>query len=264
MLFRSVSQSRYHFWWYRLGRNFRRAGDELFFAIDGLEDTLAIYRRGVSYERLISNAQSAIRAGARVHWVMLAFKHNEDQINEARSRARNLGFSSFRLKATKRFKATSTGETTWSWPLEPSSAIEAPNDIRFRNPALMKNVAPDSAGSFINCHVAERKSLYLSAEGLVLPCCWIGSALYPADQAGSDREIAELLSTAGASCNIRRTSLPAIVESPLFQRELPRRWLEAPPTICSKSCNSASSAFKAQFIERSDFEILSVAYRSGR
>ena len=70
----------------------------MWFSIDGLEDTNHLYRRNVSWERLMRNAQAFIEAGGTAYWDMLVFKHNEHQIEDVKKLAKEMGFKSVRLK----------------------------------------------------------------------------------------------------------------------------------------------------------------------
>ena len=73
------------------------------FALDGLEDTHHLYRVGTDFNKIIENAREFIACGGTAEWVFLSFKHNEHQIDQARTLASKLGFSSFSHKATGRF-----------------------------------------------------------------------------------------------------------------------------------------------------------------
>jgi hypothetical protein len=65
------------------------------FGIDGLADTLGMYRRNVKYAHVIQNAKAFIKAGGRAQWNYIVFKHNEHQVEEARETSKALGFYNF-------------------------------------------------------------------------------------------------------------------------------------------------------------------------
>jgi MoaA/NifB/PqqE/SkfB family radical SAM enzyme len=50
------------------------------FGIDGLENTLHLYRKNVKYHKVIENAQAYIDAGGRAQWNFIVFKHNEHKL----------------------------------------------------------------------------------------------------------------------------------------------------------------------------------------
>ncbi|MDE3084782.1 MAG: radical SAM protein, partial [Verrucomicrobiota bacterium] len=86
-------------WWRQLAKTI----DLCVFGIDGLEDTNHLYRRGVSWSKLMQNVEAFIEAGGTAEWQYLIFKHNEHQVEEARALAASLGFKEFVTKRTHRF-----------------------------------------------------------------------------------------------------------------------------------------------------------------
>ncbi len=152
-------------WWQSLGAIFHQEKDYVVFSIDGLEDTNHIYRRGVDWHKLIENACAYIGTGARAHWDMLIYRHNEHQVDACQQLALDLGFSWFRAKVSKR-------------PLV--DTLQAP--IHWSAPAHHKN--------HIDCHALKEQSVYIDAKGRKSPCCWLGSR-----QSGFIPDIAEVMST---------------------------------------------------------------------
>jgi hypothetical protein len=140
------------FWWYELGRIMNREQDYVVFSIDGLDDTNAVYRRGVEWRRVIANVEAFISGGGRAHWDMLVFKHNQHQVDECRDLARLMGFSWFRAKVSRR-------------PM--LSGLEAP----------VNWAQPRSGKKQIRCHALNEQSLYMDCRGRIHPCCWLGNRL---------------------------------------------------------------------------------------
>ena len=60
-----------------------------------MEDTHSMYRIGTDYNKIIQNATAFINAGGTAEWCFIKFKHNEHQVEEARSIAEQMGFSLF-------------------------------------------------------------------------------------------------------------------------------------------------------------------------
>lgn len=137
-------------WWQTLGEIFHRQQDYVVFSIDGLEDTNHVYRRGVDWNKLMDNVRSYIGTGASAHWDMLVYRHNEHQVDACEQLARDMGFSWFRTKVSKR---------AWTGGLEFPLNWAPPN-------LITKN---------IECHALIEKSAYIDARGNLWPCCWIGS-----------------------------------------------------------------------------------------
>ena len=137
-------------WWNKLGRIFNQPFDYTVFSIDGLEDTNSVYRQNVSWQKLMSNARSYIEAGGSAHWDMLVYRHNQHQVDECEQLAKDMGFTWFRAKVSKR------GFT---------NQLEQP--IGWHDPQVQSNT--------INCHALVEQSLYIDAQGRTNPCCWLGS-----------------------------------------------------------------------------------------
>jgi hypothetical protein len=72
------------------------------FGLDGLEDTLHIYRIGADYKKVINNAKAFIDAGGIASWQFIEFEHNKHQVEEAKQLAKELGFKEFRLVSSTR------------------------------------------------------------------------------------------------------------------------------------------------------------------
>jgi sulfatase maturation enzyme AslB (radical SAM superfamily) len=137
-------------WWQELARIMDQPLDYVVFSIDGLEDTNHVYRRGVQWDILMQNSQAFIQAGGRAHWDMLVFEHNEHQVQAAQDRARDLGFSWFRAKVSKR-PSVDTIKMPRSWQ------------------------APSPHITSIACHALTDRSMYIDARGRMWPCCWLAA-----------------------------------------------------------------------------------------
>lgn len=144
-------------WWKKLGKLLHKPTDYCVFSIDGLGDTNAIYRIGTNYDKIIENAKAFIDAGGSAHWDMLVYEHNQYQVDDILMLARELGFSWFRTKITRRFE---------SMP------------VKFLKPPSTYNHLDDSILSSIDCNALNEKSIYMAANGKYYPCCWIGTEAY--------------------------------------------------------------------------------------
>lgn len=139
-------------WWSDLAAILNRADDYVVFSIDGLSDTNHIYRRNVVWERVIENVKSFIENKGSAHWDMLVFRHNEHQVDIAENTAKDLGFTWFRAKVSKRHKNL------------PAEGIEPP--IAWRDPEVISKK--------IDCFALKENSIYVDAQGNFSPCCWQG------------------------------------------------------------------------------------------
>ncbi len=203
------------------------------FSIDGLEDTNHVYRRGTQWSHIMDSVRAFVGAGGRAEWDFIVFRHNEHQIDLARALAEKLGFKRFFLKKTSRF--FSAGEVSEKRVLERDGSaayvIEEPDDARFRNAAVVRLTQIDQFASYqaeaeITCKAIARGRMYVSAEGLVFPCCWTG-ALYPPGRAPGTAQMWDLvraLPRGKASLDARESSIREIVEGPFFQELVPAGW----------------------------------------
>jgi len=140
-------------WWRELASILDQSRDYVVFSIDGLEDTNHIYRVGVKWNKIIENAQSFISAGGSAHWDMLVFDHNQHQVDSAKELANDLGFNWFRAKVSKRHTVI------------PVSFLHPPKG--WHDPIVNQGT--------IECHALKESSVYISARGIVYPCCWLGA-----------------------------------------------------------------------------------------
>jgi MoaA/NifB/PqqE/SkfB family radical SAM enzyme len=208
------------------------------FSIDGLEDTNHLYRRGTSWARIMESVEAFIGAGGRAEWDFIVFKHNEHQIEEARALADRLGFRRFFVKKTSRFFAGGTAIPTSGLQKQvrhrdgsAAYMIEEPTSAAFKNPAVVRLAQVDHFADYvaeteITCKAIEHSRLYVSAEGLVFPCCWTGALYPPGRPAGTAQmwDLVRQLPEGKASLDGRTTSIRTIVEGPFFQELVPAGW----------------------------------------
>ena len=145
-------------WWNELGRIFNQPQDYVVFSIDGLEDTNHVYRRNVDWRKLMANAESYISAGGSAHWDMLVYQHNQHQVDACEQLAQDMGLSWFRAKVSKRKLLDSQLQMPIDWQLP--MIVDGP----------------------INCHALNESSAYITAQGHLSPCCWLGETTVIEDQ----------------------------------------------------------------------------------
>lgn len=137
-------------YWHALGQLFNQPQDYVVFSIDGLQDTNPVYRVNSSWDKLMANVESYIAAGGSAHWDMLVYKHNQHQVDACKKLAKDMGFTWFRAKVSKR-------------PL--INKLESPIGWEKQ----------DANQGSIRCHAIAEKSSYIDAQGRLSPCCWLGS-----------------------------------------------------------------------------------------
>lgn len=254
-------------WWKALGNIIGENG-YVKFGIDGLKDTNHLYRRGVKWEKLLENIKSISKTKVPLHWDFIVFRHNEHQINEARDLSKELGFTKFQIKKTGRFFSNSklkgkeeqevrnrkTGEVEY--------LLEKPVNTEFQNNSLMKEQEIISEyGSFenylertdISCKVAAEKSIYISAEGLVFPCCWTAIQTYIWYLPEWSTTVCKMIDKIGGKDSINATlfSIGSIVEGPFFNL-IRESWSIAKLKDgrlkpCAKTCGKVFDPFRSQY-----------------
>jgi len=244
-------------WWRELAEIMKAGPHYLRFGIDGLEDTNHLYRRGTDWKTVMRSAEAFIAAGGRAEWDFLVFRHNEHQVDEARRLAEEMGFAEFFVRKTGRFLGSGDLETMDRFDVRGRDGefeywLEQPQNPEYRNPAYdgldrvrqrYGSYAAYLDGVGIDCKVAGNKGkIYLSAQGLILPCCWLGAVF---SEAGTPerRQFAGLVDAYGGrdALDAKKHGLDAVVRSPLFQQAIPASWdcksvAAGKLAICARTC----------------------------
>lgn len=233
-------------WWSELGR----LGTTCHFSIDGLEDTNHIYRRGTHWGTIVRNACAFIDAGGDAVWDYVVFAHNEHQVDEARALSVELGFKKFVPKKTVRFLRD--GKMVSDMPVFGRNGAKAfhlrlPRSARYQNDVLRKmNEEIKCRSQYeqylentpINCKAIAQGGIYISAEGLLFPCCYLGH-VYPARHNPAASQLADLVNRlpGGKSsiCALLRP-LEEIVNGPFFQTVVPDGW-SAGANVRTRTCS---------------------------
>lgn len=160
------------------------------FALDGLEDTHAIYRRNTNWRTVITNAKKFIAAGGSASWRMINFEHNRHQIDACRQMSRELGFKKFDLLDDGRDSGPvydKQGNLVYHIGNLPSMVnFEYPKKVETWKEWSKPGDLPEIRLNYykitpvkkqVNCQAKENKQIYVTATGEVYPCCWLG--FYP-------------------------------------------------------------------------------------
>ena len=179
-------------WWQELAKIYGRMG-AVIFSVDGLQDTNHIYRQGVVWENVERSMRSFTGAGGRGRWDFLIFDHNQHQVEEAEALANEIGFEKFTKKKTGRFISSATSQAKEEHQSvnrkgQETQNLTKPTKEEYKNRALLKQEEIiKTYGSMleyyntcqIKCKVAnEDKSIFITAEGLLMPCCWTAGRMY--------------------------------------------------------------------------------------
>ena len=165
--------------------------DKCAFGIDGLEDTNHLYRRNVQWHKLMRNAKAFIDNGGNAIWDFIVFKHNQHQVQEAKTMSSKLGFADFNFKKTHRFLDKKHDLIQKSPVMNSKQEIEyyleMPTNEEYKNKVSEDYVRLEKQyGSFkeyamltnIVCYKLQVKDIYISGPGHVFPCGWLADRMY--------------------------------------------------------------------------------------
>jgi len=252
-------------WWQELANTFGRLGSVIF-SVDGLGDTNGIYRQGVSWDTVERSMRSFISAGGRARWDFLIFEHNQHQVEEAELLSKEMGFEKFVAKKTGRFITTTSEKKEQHQAVDrkgnKTAELKKP-DEKYQNAALKQyDAVKQKHGSMdayydstkIHCKVKDEGSLFVTAEGIALPCCWTAGRMYKWwHQNPQTEQIWKFIDAAGGkdAINAKKHGLRAVFETGIFDR-IEDSWnkpsvAEGKLKVCSMKCGIEFDPFGEQF-----------------
>jgi MoaA/NifB/PqqE/SkfB family radical SAM enzyme len=107
--------------------------------------------------------------------------------------------------------------------------------------------------STIDCKVAKEKNIYVTAEGIVQPCCWLAGQMYVWYYTNEGSQVWDYIHEAGIdTIDTRSYSVKDIVDGNYFQKIIPESWTkpscaDGKNSMCAKICGTKFSAFDEQF-----------------
>jgi hypothetical protein len=205
-------------------------------------------------------------AGGRARWDFLIFEHNQHQVEIAKQLSEELGFEKFVAKKTGRFVTTDTApkESHQAVNKKGNETVELKKpDEKYQNGALKKqDVIISKYGTMdayydaapIICKVKDEGSLFITAEGLALPCCWTAGRMYKWWLKDPKQEqIWDFIDVVGGkdSINAKLKGLPAVFETKIFEK-IEQSWsrercASGKLKVCSMKCGAEFDPFTEQF-----------------
>ena len=254
-------------WWRELAKTLGN-WSYVKFGFDGLKDTNHLYRQNVNWDIAWENAVAFIEAGGKAHWDYLIFSHNEHQVEEARELAEKTGFKKFIPKKTGRFFSTmkqvkKDEHQATNRKGADTQLLQQPKEVKYQNKALDKiKEITDKHGSLekyfdnvqISCKVAAENNMYISAEGLILPCCWVAGSMYKWWQKPGENQVWQLIQESGGKdeFNAKKHGIEYVLNNEYFSHRLVDSWKRpnthaGKPMVCSQKCGKEFDAFAEQF-----------------
>jgi len=252
-------------WWQELASTFGRMG-AVIFSVDGLSDTNHIYRQGVVWEHVERSMRAFTKAGGRARWDFLIFEHNQHQVDEAKALSEELGFEKFVAKKTGRFVNANSEKKDKHQAVNrkgKSTAELKQPDKKYRNKAVSEiDQVISKHGDMENyydktpiiCKVKDEGNLYITAEGLALPCCWTAGRMYKWwHKDPKVEQIWDFIDGAGGkdALNAKTHGLKAIFDTGIFDN-IENSWQkssvkEGKLKVCAMKCGAEFDPFGAQF-----------------
>jgi len=252
-------------WWKELAKVYGKNG-AVIFSVDGLEDTNHVYRQGVNWQIVDRSVRSFISAGGRARWDFLIFEHNQHQVDIARQLSEDIGFEKFVAKKTGRFMTANTYAKEKHQAVnrkgEKTAEIKKPEE-QYQNAALKKQDAIIAKyGSMDNyydaapiiCKVKDEGNLFITAEGLALPCCWTGGRMYKWwNKDPKIEQIWKFIDEAGGkdAISAKKHGLSRVFDTGIFDN-IAASWQknsiqEGKLKVCSMKCGAEFDPFAEQF-----------------
>ena len=253
-------------WWRELARVYGRMGTVIF-SVDGLSDTNHLYRQNVNWDNVERNMRAFIEAGGRARWDFIVFGHNEHQVDEAEQLADAWGVERFQKKKSARFfTATSKAKDfhqARNRKGEQTQVIAKPTSADNQNLAVLKQKEIEKTyGSMkeyyntcsIKCKVAEEKNIFITAEGLLMPCCWTAGRMYKWwHKDYRVEQIWDYIDRAGGKqgINVIENDLQTVIEGNLLSN-IQDSWnlnsiADGKLGVCAMKCGTEFDPFGAQF-----------------
>lgn len=226
------------------------------FGIDGLKDTNNIYRKNSDWDLIMENVKSYIKAGGYAIWDYLVFGHNEHQIQKARELSMDLMFKEFVVKKTGRFfsniklegKENHVGLTKPIQEKNQNKSLNKEQTIINRYGSIEKYLDQTK----IECKVLKNKEIYISAEGIVLPCCWLAGQMYKWYLPKKSTEIWYMIDKNRDEINIKKNNLYSILEFNNTFKNIKDSWdkkslRDGKLKTCALKCGKELDQFGDQF-----------------
>lgn len=236
-------------WWSNLGKN---KNVSVIFCIDGIGKEHELYRRNTSYEKIIDNAKSFIKAGGTACWQFIVFRHNEHQIKEAKKLSAELGFKTIDFIYSDRFDTANTwkvyDDDVYLYDLEKSThqktlreSLNVSDGKKYWK-ELQRKKGP------ISCFWSGEKKLYIHSDGTVYPCCMLGSV-----QSGKNIEklLLKKIIKDFKKIDLHKNKLENILKSDVFQKTLPNSFDNNPFShpICIEWCNKSTGKYSKKHLQ---------------
>ena len=144
-------------WWQNLTTALDQ-NDEIIFSIDGLPGNFTKYRINADWPSIELAIKTVAATNIQLTWKFIPFSFNENNIQEAKQLAEQLGFTNFQIDPSDRWI-----ENDWLKPSSYQGQRELPISNWMQGERTIE-IEP-------KCH--NDTTHYISADGYYMPCCWV-------------------------------------------------------------------------------------------
>lgn len=258
-------------WWQNLAEIPRL---KVNFAIDGLKDTNHIYRRRTDFDTIIRNAKAFIEAGGEADWHMIVFDHNKHQIESCRELSKTLGFKKFHFRHTDR-RDTAVRDQNGKYEYDIRAVtidgnLRNPNFISIDHAKMMSDVEDRMIKKTFkpytviknvkklehvnNCESIREKSIYITSNWIVMPCCFLGATVINKEYDYKYRELMDLIVSENKTFSdfIAReeNTVRNIIENHSFDWIYKKLETDYPLKTCYNACHFNDSNYKRMWNEQ--------------
>ena len=254
-------------WWAELATVIGKNG-AVIFSVDGLSDTNHLYRQNVNWEKVENAMTSYVGAGGRARWDFIIFDHNQHQVDEAELLSSQWGIEKFTKKKTARFFSTASNKGKDDHQAQNKKGTQTillkKPDAKFQNSALAKESALiNTHGSMvdyydscvIDCKVKNSNSIFITAEGILMPCCWTAGRMYKwYHKDYKTEQIWKFINNAGGldKINAKINPLSDIIDNTILLKSIEDSWAmkslnHGKLGVCSAKCGTGFDPFGEQY-----------------
>jgi len=254
-------------WWTELAKTFGKYGTVIF-SVDGLSDTNHLYRQNVVWSKVEAAMKNFIAAGGRARWDYIIFEHNQHQVEEAELISKDWGVEKFIKKKTARFFSSAMNKGKDEHQAQNRRGTQTITlrkpEIKFQNPALNReHQLINTYGSMndyynkceVKCKVKEEGNIFITAEGLLMPCCWTAGRMYKWwHNDYKTEQIWDYINSSGGKKGISviDNSLQDVIDFNPILRSIEDSWKltsiqEGKLEVCSQKCGTEFDAFADQY-----------------
>lgn len=173
-------------WWAKLAKTLNKAyAHEVRFAIDGLENTHEMYRRGVDFFALCDNTKAYANAGGHAIWLMTLWDHNIEQVATARGLATMLGVQTFDTRYSHSPEQVNVNNEYWLYNRE-AKKVELENTHLYSNYFANHRKIQDKTDNCSQCPWYNDGRVQIDPWAKVWPCCNISIFTVEQEEFGPD------------------------------------------------------------------------------